>query len=36
VRRLMEQIGGTVRLVSDHGTEWTIAVPNEVSRLKAA
>jgi two-component sensor histidine kinase len=36
VRRLMEQIGGTIRLVSDHGTEWTLAVPNDVSRLKAA
>ncbi|HYK81003.1 MAG TPA: histidine kinase dimerization/phosphoacceptor domain -containing protein [Micropepsaceae bacterium] len=36
VRRLIEQIGGTVRVVSDHGTEWTIAVPNGVSGLKAA
>jgi len=27
VRRLMEQIGGTVRLVSDRGTKWTLAFP---------
>jgi len=38
VRRLMEQIGGTVRVVSNHGTgtEWTVEVLNEVSRFKAA
>ena len=27
VRRLMEQVGGTVSLASDHGTQWTLAVP---------
>jgi two-component sensor histidine kinase len=27
VRRLMEQIGGAVRVVSDHGTKWTLAFP---------
>jgi two-component sensor histidine kinase len=27
VGRLMEQIGGTVRLVSDRGTKWTLAFP---------
>jgi two-component sensor histidine kinase len=27
VRRLMEQIGGAVRVVSDQGTEWTLAFP---------
>jgi two-component sensor histidine kinase len=27
VRRLMEQIGGAVRVVSDRGTEWTLAFP---------
>ena len=26
VRRLMEQVGGTVSLASDHGTQWTLAV----------
>jgi two-component sensor histidine kinase len=36
VRRLIEQIGGTVRVVSNRGTEWTMAVPNEVAGLKAA
>jgi two-component sensor histidine kinase len=36
VRRLIEQIGGTVSVVSDHGTEWTLTVPNEMSKLKAA
>ena len=36
VRRLMEQIGGTAHVVSDRGTEWTLAVLNDVSRLKAA
>jgi two-component sensor histidine kinase/putative methionine-R-sulfoxide reductase with GAF domain len=35
VRRLMEQIGGTARVVSHHGTEWTFAVPTEVSRIAA-
>jgi len=27
VRRLMEQIDGGVNIVSDHGTEWTLAFP---------
>ena len=36
VRRLTEQIGGTVRVVSDHGTQWTLTVPNEVPELHAA
>jgi len=27
VRRLMEQIDGGVSVVSDHGTEWTLAFP---------
>jgi two-component sensor histidine kinase len=27
VRRLMQQIGGTVHVVSDHGTHWTLAFP---------
>jgi two-component sensor histidine kinase len=27
VRRLMEQIGGTVGLASDHGTQWTLRFP---------
>jgi two-component sensor histidine kinase len=27
VRRLIEQIGGAVRVVSDHGTKWTLAFP---------
>ncbi len=27
VRRLMEQIGGAVRLGSDRGTKWTLAFP---------
>jgi two-component sensor histidine kinase/putative methionine-R-sulfoxide reductase with GAF domain len=27
VRRLMEQIGGAVHVVSDRGTEWTLAFP---------
>lgn len=27
VRRLMEQIGGAVRVVSDRGTKWTLAFP---------
>jgi len=27
VRRLMEQIGGVVRVVSDRGTKWTLAFP---------
>jgi two-component sensor histidine kinase len=35
VRRLMEQIGGTARVVSDRGTQWTLMVPNDVSRLAA-
>ena len=29
VRRLMEQVGGTVAVVSDHGTQWTLAVPTD-------
>jgi two-component sensor histidine kinase len=36
VRRLIEQIGGTVSVVSNHGTEWTLTVPNEIPKLKAA
>jgi two-component sensor histidine kinase len=36
VRRLVEQIEGTVRVVSNRGTEWTISVPNEKADLKAA
>ena len=35
VRRLMEQIGGTVRVVLDRRTQWVIALPNEVSTLVA-
>jgi two-component sensor histidine kinase len=27
VRRLMQQIGGVVRVVSDRGTKWTLAFP---------
>jgi two-component sensor histidine kinase len=27
VRRLMQQIGGTIRVVSHHGTQWTLAFP---------
>jgi two-component sensor histidine kinase len=27
VRRLMVQIGGTVRVASDHGSKWTLAFP---------
>ena len=27
VRRLMEQVEGTIRVASDHGTEWTLGVP---------
>ncbi|MGD0864169.1 MAG: hypothetical protein ABSA49_01295 [Rhizomicrobium sp.] len=27
VRRLMQQIGGMVRVVSDRGTKWTLAFP---------
>jgi len=27
VRRLMEQIDGAVRVVSDRGTTWTLAFP---------
>jgi two-component sensor histidine kinase len=27
VRRLVEQVGGTIRVASDHGTEWTLGVP---------
>jgi two-component sensor histidine kinase len=27
VRRLMQQVGGAVRIVSDHGTKWTLAFP---------
>ena len=27
VRRLMEQVGGSATLRSDHGTEWTLAFP---------
>ncbi len=29
VRRLMEQIGGTATLCSDHGTEWTLKIPKQ-------
>jgi two-component sensor histidine kinase len=32
VRRLMEQIGGAVRMVSDRGTEWTLAFPMAAER----
>jgi two-component sensor histidine kinase len=27
VRRLMEQVGGTIHVASDHGTKWTLAIP---------
>ena len=30
VRRLMQQIGGVVRVVSDRGTKWTLAFPTTV------
>jgi two-component sensor histidine kinase len=29
VRRLMEQVGGTVSLATDCGTQWTLAVPTD-------
>ena len=32
VRRLMEQIGGAVRVVSDRGTKWTIVFPMAAER----
>ena len=32
VRRLMEQIGGAVRVVSDRGTQWTLAFPVTAER----
>jgi two-component sensor histidine kinase len=32
VRRLMEQIGGAVRVVSDRGTKWTLAFPMAAGR----
>jgi two-component sensor histidine kinase len=32
VRRLMEQIGGAVRVVSDRGTKWTLAFPMAAER----
>jgi two-component sensor histidine kinase len=32
VRRLMEQIGGAVRVVSDRGTKWTLAFPMTAER----
>ncbi len=32
VRRLMEQIGGAVRVVSDRGTKWTLAFPMAAQR----
>jgi two-component sensor histidine kinase len=35
VRRLMQQIEGTVSVVSDHGTEWTIVLPTEMARIAA-
>jgi len=33
VRRLMEQIGGAVRVGSDHGTKWTLAFPTTAEGL---
>jgi two-component sensor histidine kinase len=27
VRRLMEQVGGSAALLSEHGTEWTLKFP---------
>ena len=32
VRRLMEQIGGAVRVASDRGTKWTLAFPTGAER----
>jgi two-component sensor histidine kinase len=36
VRRLMEQIGGAVSVVSDRGTKWTLAFPMAAERAAAA
>ncbi len=33
VRRLMEQIGGAVRVISDHGTNWTLVFPTTAEGL---
>lgn len=33
VRRLMEQIGGAVRVASDRGTKWTLAFPTTAEGL---
>jgi two-component sensor histidine kinase len=33
VRRLMEQIGGAVRVACDHGTKWTLAFPTTAEGL---
>ena len=32
VKRLMEQIGGTVSFRSDHGAEWSLAFPVTIVR----
>jgi two-component sensor histidine kinase len=32
IRRLMEQIGGAVRVASDRGTNWTLAFPTAAER----
>jgi len=32
VRRLMEQIGGAAHVVSDRGTEWTLAFPTAAEK----
>jgi two-component sensor histidine kinase len=34
VRRLVEQIRGTVKLESDHGTVWTIKFPTMVTEAR--
>jgi two-component sensor histidine kinase/CheY-like chemotaxis protein len=34
VKRLMEQIGGTATLRSDHGTEWTLRIPKKLSPVE--
>lgn len=33
VRRLMEQIGGSVRIVLDPGTKWALAFPMAAERV---
>jgi two-component sensor histidine kinase len=36
VRRLMEQIEGTARVVSDHGTKWTFTFPTAAAEAHPA